>query len=134
MDYANVRMDQIDEIYYLKQSRPLRCSDGGFFVVFTNENYGNRSIAEVDKNSKVFTIENGHDIPKAFVRPDYFALDNDAFKKYGIIGWVPEIISNEQGVISFKIPDDGQRQLKLHLEGFGEEGTYLSDVLTVDLK
>ncbi len=134
MDYSHVRMDQIDEIYYLKSSSPLRCSDGGFFVVFTNENYQNRPIAEVDKNSKVFTVENGHDLPKEFVRPPYYAFDNDSYKRYGVVSWIPDIVSNKQGVISFKIPDDGQSKLKVHLEGFGEYGEYLSEVLTLDLE
>lgn len=127
MDFAHIRMEHIDEVYYKRG----RTSD--YFAVFTNDDYENRPLAEVDKNSKTFIVENGHDLPKEFIRPPYYAFDNDSYKRYGVVSWIPDIVSNKQGVLSFKIPDDGQSKLNLHLEGFGEHGEYLSDVLTVDL-
>jgi len=130
MDYTHIRMDQIDEIYYLKESR----CDPGFFVVFSNEHYGNKPLPEIEKDTKEFIVEKGHDIPKPFVRPSYYSLNSDSFKRYGIIFWLPDVVSNEQGVISFKIPDDSQRNFKIILEGYGGDGAYLSQSLDIDLE
>lgn len=128
-DYANIRMEHIDEIYYLKKSR----CDAGVLVVFSKKEYRNRPIPEYKKDSKEFIVHHGYDAPSAFIRPLYYSTETSLFKKYGITSWMPNLTSNEQSVISFKIPDDHLDQLKMHIEGFLDSGEILSHSLIVDL-
>lgn len=129
MEYSHVSMDYIDEVYYLKNSR----CDPGIFVVFTNDKYNNRSIAERDKTSKEFTLDIGYDRPSPFERPDYYSLESSAYKHYGTVSWVPDLVSNKLGVYSLKIPNDKSSSLKLFLEGFDASGAFFSQTLDIDL-
>ena len=130
MDYANVLMEYIDEVYYLKNSR----CDPGYFVVFTNDKYENAPVAESDKITKEFVVDIGHDLPIPFIRPVYFSLDSPSYNKYGIVSWVPDLRSNEQGVYRFKVPNDKQGSLNVHLEGYNDSGVIWSEQLEVELK
>ena len=119
MEYTETRMEFIDEIYYLKRKK----GDPGHFVVFTNEKYLKRPVAESDKNSKEFTITRGYDGPTKFVRPFYTSYDNISYQKWGVIGWFPHLTPDKNGIITFKVPDDGQKELNLQLVGITQNST-----------
>ncbi len=126
MDHADTRMDLIDEIYYGKNSR----TDPGHFFVFTNEKYFRRPLAERDKNSKEFIVEKGYDAPGNFIRPPYTSFDNIGYQKWGVVGWFPSLVPDKNGIITFKVPDDGQEKLNLQLVGTTGNGTLFNqDIL-----
>ena len=125
MDYAETSMEFIDEIYYLKRKK----GDPGHFVVFTNEKYLKRPLAESDKNSKEFTIARGYDGPTKFVRPFYTSFDNISYHKWGVIGWFPHLTPDKNSIITFKVPDDGQKELNLQLVGTAQNGTLFNQNL-----
>lgn len=119
MDYENVRMELIDEIYFLKRAR----CDPGLFVVFTNDKYAKTRLAERDKNSKEFTVDQGYDGPSNFVRPSYTDFDTVGYQKWGVIGWFPHLKPDKNGIIIFKIPNDHQKNLSLQMVGTTMDGT-----------
>ena len=129
MTYSNVAMEYIDEVYYKSSEH---CAPA-LFVVFTNDKYKNREKVEALKSSKEFVVQYGYNVSSPFIRPEYISKSNRSFEQYGIISWKPNLASNDKGVISFKIPDDGQRKLKLNLQGFSENGSIISDELIVNL-
>ena len=129
MTYSNVAMEYIDEVYYKSSEH---CAPA-LFVVFTNDKYKNREKVEALKSSKEFVVQYGYNVSSPFIRPEYISKSNRSFEQYGIISWKPNLASNDKGVISFKIPDDGQRKLKLNLQGFSENGAIISDELIVNI-
>ncbi len=129
MDYADIPIEQIDEVYFERKS----FRNAGLFVVFTTDAYGNTDLPEHKKTSRAFVVANGYDQPKSFTRPNYNNLDSALFRSYGTVSWHPTPRTNEQGVVSIKIPDDGQKKIKLNLQGFGKNGQFLSESLLVDL-
>ena len=126
MNYGYLRLEHIDEIYY-KSGCPA------LFVVFTNEKYKNRPLLESQKKVKQFVVKQGYDESRPFIRPEYYTRTNRSFDYFGVVSWFPRMASNDQGVISFKIPNDGQEKLKLQLQGFTENGDLISDELSVDV-
>lgn len=128
-EFSHIRLDYIDEVYYLKES----ICDPGLFVVFTNSKYRNRQLPESKKNTKEFTVNIGHNVPIPFVRPAYDSLDSPAYDRYGIVSWIPNLLSNEKGVYSIKVPNDQKDKLNLELEGFHMDGTIFSNSLEVEL-
>ena len=128
MDYADVRMELIDEIYYRDRNfirngaGVSSTTDGGLIIVFTNEKYLNHPNPSFKKISKKFTINKGYDLPGNFIRPSYFSFEDIGYKNWGVIGWFPQLKPDENGIITFKIPADGQKKLKLQLVGTTMEG------------
>ena len=130
MIYADVRMEYIDEIYFLRNAN----CDPGFFVVYTNEKYKNRTVPEDRKTTKEFIVDIGHDNPLPFKRPLYYSLESPMYSRYGIVSWIPRSSSNEQGVHTVKIPNDqAGDDLLINLEGFNSNGKLLFDTISVQL-
>ena len=80
-----------------------------------------------------FLIENGFARPSQFQVPSYSNFSNRFFKYYGVIDWQPMLVSDDQGIVSFKIPRLEQDEIILHIEGMGSEGTLISTSKTIRL-
>ena len=130
MEFSHIHLEYIDEVYYLKESS----CDPGLFVVFSNSKYRNRQIPESSKNTKDFIVNVGHDLPSPFERPIYDSLESPSYSRYGIVSWVPTLVSNDHGVHAIRIPNDQGDKLSLELEGFDMDGTVFSNSLEVDLR
>lgn len=90
MDYANVRMELIDEIYYRDRNFirngagvSSTTDGGGVIIVFTNDKYHNRPNPSEKKVSKKFTINKGYDLPGNFIRPRYMSFEDIGYKNWG---------------------------------------------------
>ncbi|MFD2586345.1 hypothetical protein ACFSQJ_05360 [Croceitalea marina] len=129
MNYIDLQMQDIDEIYYRKGGR----KDPGFFIVYTKDSFKNKPLQESDIKTKSFIVKNGYDLPIPFVRPLYYDFKSKVFKNYGIVSWHPNITPNEKGIYSIKIPNDGLEKIKIYFEGLGEQ-SYVSDNIEVNLK
>ncbi len=129
MDYANILMEDLDEIYYRKDRR----SDAGLFVVYSKASFKNRPLPESQKNSKDFIVKHGYQIPQPFIRPSYYNIAGDEFRKYGIISWHPVVKPKNKGVLTIKVPNDYKDKIKLSAEGFGEDNFYISHQLIIEL-
>ncbi|APQ16866.1 hypothetical protein [Maribacter hydrothermalis] len=57
------------------------------------------------------------------MRPLYTSFDNSSYQKWGVIGWFPHLTPDQNGIITFKVPDDGQKELNLQLVGASQNGT-----------
>ena len=130
-DYANVRLEDIDEIYYIKI--PGAQCDLLSFVVFTHPDYELNNTPKHLQKSKEFVVVNGYQQPKSFTRPEYLSTTGNEFKKFGIVSWFPKISTEKNGVVSFKVPNTGENELKINLQGYNLSHNYLSESLEVDL-
>lgn len=65
---------------------------------------------------------------KTFYIPKYTSYDSDFFNQYGIIDWLPNLSLDEEGHIKFNICNNGVNHFKLFIEGYSNDGTFVSEV------
>ncbi len=131
-DFDNILLTDIEEIYHQKTNLGRCASDT--FVVFTRPSYRNRPKPNSAKRSREFIAENGYHRPRDFVASNYLTTSSREFQKFGVVSWIPKIATGTGGVVRFKVPDYGQKVLKLQFQGYTEDQKYVSESLVVDLE
>ena len=131
-DFSNILLTDIEEIYHKKTNLGRCASDT--FVVFTRPSYRNRPKPNSSQKSREFIAENGYHRPKDFIASNYLTTGSREFQKFGVVSWIPKIATGTGGVVRFKVPDYGQKVLKLQFQGYTEDQKYLSESLVVDLE
>ena len=66
-----------------------------------------------------------------FYTPKYNDYHSDFFEKYGVVDWKPNLKINDYGNIEFKVFDAGVEELKFFIEGFTDDGKFISEVKTM---
>ena len=85
------------------------------------------------QKTKHFTLSKGFDTSKEFYLPLYDSFTSTDYGRYGVVWWLPNITSKENGDINFKIPNEAYSSFKLFIEGFTEDNLLVSDVIDVKL-
>ncbi|WP_417357942.1 hypothetical protein [Flavobacterium sp.] len=139
-DYRLVKLDilrdiltsEIDEFYINKHmSVPTLQNRIGIIKI-----YRKRKAFSALKNKPVFNyvLENGFEKITPFTNTTYTSgYSGDGFNNYGLIHWIPTIISDENGKFSFSIPQAYKGEAKLIIEGLSPEGKIISQVITINL-
>ena len=124
-------MQQIDEIYLDKNiitTGIVRHS--GIIKIYLK--------SKIELPSKInymkLNIENGFAKTMPYKNSTYSSTDGIGFKNFGVIDWIPNIITNEDGSFSFQIPNLNQKKVKLLIEGFSGDGKLISEIRTIDLQ
>lgn len=86
------------------------------------------------KNVMSFLIQKGFSNNKPFKNLDYVSTSDKGFTDFGLINWIPNIITNEDGSFSFQIPNLNQKKVKILIEGFSGDGKLISEIKTIDLQ
>ena len=139
-DYRLVKLDilrdiltsEIDEFYINKHmSVPTLQNRIGIIKI-----YRKRKAFSALKDKPVFNyvLENGFEKITPFTNTTYTSgYSGDGFNNYGLIHWIPTIISDENGKFSFSIPQAYKGEAKLIIEGLSPEGKIISQVITINL-
>jgi len=109
---------------------------GGVIRIYTRRGGTKaKSIFEEIPEKQVFThtFTEGFQRPKKFYTPRYDAYDSDSFESFGVIHWVPELLTDENGIGSFKIVNTGLENISFFIEGMGADGSLLSSRKSLDL-
>lgn len=85
-------------------------------------------------NSVEFKTDKGFEPVKEFYSPKYQTYSSVSFENYGIIHWQPEILMDNKGESSFKIPNTGQDKIYFFIEGMTNDGHLYSAAKILDLK
>jgi hypothetical protein len=98
----------------------------GVIKVFTNPRlqFGNDISKDISQEAMIpltFTS------PKTFYTPLYSSYRSDFFNQYGVIGWIPNAQLDNNGNLTFKIPDKNIEQIKLFIEGTANQGGFISE-------
>ncbi|CAM1351933.1 hypothetical protein [Tenacibaculum insulae] len=76
---------------------------------------------------KIIKLPYGFMNEKEFYNPKYPSYSNKTFKHFGAIYWKPNIIIPANSSISFKIPKNQQKKIKMFMEGMSEKGKVISE-------
>ena len=113
----------IDEIYFTRNGLAGDVdASGGVIRVYRKQG----AVSPINSSFAEKLVKNSFTRPKKFYRPDYISYDSQNFIEYGVVHWEPNISTNKNGEAILTIPDNGLQQIKLFVEGMGEDGALLS--------
>lgn len=78
-------------------------------------------------------IEFGFSKPDAYYAPYYNKTKRKLFTEIGVLNWIPNLISNEYGIFSFKIPNYYYDSINLYINGMADDGSLFSKVESIKL-
>lgn len=127
-----ITMREVDEIYLDTNMRSSAFPDNiGVIKIYMRKG----SLQSSYKNNITsYPIPKGFSTIKPFKNIDYTSTSNTGFKSFGLINWIPNIVTNENSNFSFQIPNLNQKKVKLLIEGFSGDGKLISEIKTVNLE
>ena len=104
---------------------------GGVIKIFTNP-----MLAYIEENKKTiqeFSFPLTFSNSKKYYTPKYQDYSNKFYQQYGVVDWLPINKINIDGNISFRIENIQDNNLKLFIEGFSNDGTFISETKEIIL-
>ena len=94
-------------------------------------------LAYVKKNEK--TVQNFNfpvtfSLDKKYYVPKYKNYNSKFYRNYGVVDWLPINKINADGTISFKVENIQNNSIKLFIEGYANDGTFISETKEIILK
>jgi len=128
---AQVQMSEVDEIYMNAHAIvPSVRNNIGVIRIYLN-----KGTKAVNKNTTpTIILKNGYSKIMPFKNVGYLSTQNEGFVNFGVINWIPNIMTDENGAFKFDIPKTGQKNIKLFIEGFSADGKLISEtkIITVN--
>ena len=123
-------MKSVDEVYINRNGTNLYSSGGGVIKIYTNKTFISKPREIL---SKSLLVKNAFSGSKPFITPEYASVNELAFKNYGIVFWIPTIEAKDN-LINFEIPNLNQKSIKILVEGFSEDGKFISEIKTLQIE
>ena len=123
----NLTIGEIDELYISKIPSMVG-GLGGSINIFTKKGNGGRKTIDTFASSK---LKFGFSLPEKYSPPFYNTSLEETFSNYGTLGWFPEIIADEKGILSIKVPNYEYENINLYIQGMGSDGSMISKIETV---
>ena len=126
----NLRVLDLEDMNISRMPNPGD-SPAGTIKIFTRNGQGLSTPGDDYQ-----TIDNlfGFSIPKEYYQPNYINTTSNTFLKFGTIHWIPNLTPNDEGEITFKVPNYGSDNVKIYIEGMSAEGYLWSKVESINLK
>ena len=127
----NVQMNELEEIYLnpsalVPSGRNLR----GIIRIYRKVN----KTPWVNKNSiKSVAISNGYSDTPKFENVEYNNTNDTGFLNYGVINWIPTLLTDQLNTTKAEIPNLNQKKIKITLEGFTFDGKLISETHFIEL-
>ena len=123
-------MDELDEIYTSTTAVvPSMLNHIGIIRM-----YRSRFTSRSKARTAPFSVNYGFEDYKPFQNSLYTSTDDEGFKNYGVVNWIPKI-SNENNVFfNFKIPNMNQKTVRILIEGMSKTGAFISTTKTIQLE
>jgi hypothetical protein len=126
-------LSEIDEVYFNKTELGPRMN-GRYGTI---KIYSKKDLSSIKRNSKTttktITISGGFQKEISFENPYFSNFQQQAFKKYGIIDWVPNIYTDIEGNFEIKIPKLEQEKVLLNIQGIDSDGNYYFENFQLNL-
>nr|WP_321237120.1 hypothetical protein [uncultured Psychroserpens sp.] len=131
-DHNILRDYSLNQIEYIEINKSgvgngIRGGASGVIKIKTNPfaQFENLPQKEVHKS---FDIPLKFDVSKRFYIPRYESYSSNFFKEYGIVDWFSNVSTDQVGTLNLQIFDNEITNLKLYIEGFSNDGTFISEV------
>ena len=126
----NFPMEDLDEIYLNPHTiiPSIRNYQGIIRMYRKVSNYG-----PAKTNLKNSPMYNGFATAPKFENANYTATSTQGFTEFGVINWVPFILTDEKNGFQFDVPNYNQKKVKVITEGFTFDGELISEMQIIDL-
>lgn len=126
----NFRMDDLDEIYINAHTLiPSIKNNQGIIRMY-------RKVAKFSapkSNLKNEELHNGFAKAPKFKNSDYSSTATQGFADFGVINWIPFILTDEKNSFQIDVPNYNQKKAKVIIEGFTFDGELISETQIIDL-
>jgi hypothetical protein len=122
-ELQDINMEDVDEIYLNPHAivASMNNNMGVIKIYLKKMDYGNIKTA-----TKSFEIKDGFSPINTFEPPIYLSTADKGFEKYGIIQWVPTILTDANGDFVFDVPKTDAKTVMLNIQGFTPDGKMIS--------
>jgi hypothetical protein len=72
--------------------------------------------------------------PTTYSLPFYSGYTNEAYDKYGVVAWLPNLNLNENGEVTFTIPKRTLEHIRLNIQGILDNGDFISEERVIRLQ
>ncbi|MEQ6124315.1 hypothetical protein AAON49_08960 [Pseudotenacibaculum sp. MALMAid0570] len=128
-----LRMDEVDFIDINKGGMGLGVRGGRTLIkIVTNPLLSAKSIGNSGKNVSQYPFSLTFSTAKKFYTPFYSSRRTKFFKEYGVIDWIPNISVSEDGIATFKIPNNYRDEINLYIEGIINGKGLISQTKTIN--
>ncbi len=125
----------MDDIDYLIANRHgfgegMRGSNG-VLKIYTRKT---SNIKRKIDNNRKFDFPLTFSSNKKFYTPKYTTYNTSFYKEYGVINWIPNVMLDNEGNLSFKIHNPANTNILLFIEGITQDGKYIvaKKILNID--
>lgn len=127
----DVRMEELDEIYFSTTAIVSSINNNaGIIKLYTK----GPDYSKVKNKSKPYIITGGYKRILPFINSDYISKSNKSFENFGLIYWIPNLLTDENGNYKFTFPNEGIKKVKLKIEGITNEGEIISEIKEVTIE
>ncbi|MES2411954.1 MAG: hypothetical protein V4535_10980 [Bacteroidota bacterium] len=124
--------DEVDEVYLDPHAIVASMNNNqGIIKIYRKTGVG-KSKQKQDPNS--FYIKDGFARYFGFENADYETTQSGGFDNYGLIHWLPQIMSDDSGQFLFDIPNYNKSTAKIIIEGMTGEGRLFHEEKIIDLE
>lgn len=128
----NMLLTSIDEIYVNKTGFGAGINGSNGVIRIYSKAIAN-GTSNIKIKSKAFYVTNGFQQNKTYTNPKFTNLQNDSFKTFGTIHWIPDVNTDANGDFKFTIPNLYQKMIKIVIEGLSSDGKLLSEIRTISI-
>lgn len=119
-----IRLDEVDEIYMNPNAIvPSVRNYQGIIKIYLKKGV---QVGVKNKTPDII-IKNGYEKIIPFQNLNYTNTVDEGFINFGVIGWNPMIMTDENGAFQLEIPKTGQKSMKIIIEGFSADGKLISE-------
>lgn len=127
-------MDMVDEVYINRRGYGAGSNAGGGVIRVYTRRTTRDGVTKASKSGmKELKILNAFQRFSEFKNPNYSNVQDDGFKKYGTIAWLPNVETDEKGAFQFSFPDLQQRRVIIVIEGIDTNGQLYSETKILEL-
>jgi len=124
--------DEVDEVYLDPYAIVASMNNkAGIIKIYRKKDALAKEKQKPDANS--FYIKDGFSRYFGFKNVDYEMTQNEGFTNYGLIDWLPKIMSDDSGQFQMKFTNYNKKKFKIIIEGMTPEGKLIQEEKIVDL-
>ncbi len=105
---------------------------GGVIRIYTRTDYTRNARYRVPIYSE-FEIPLTFKKPQKYYVPKYISYSSEFYEKYGVLGWFPNLKTDNENTIGFKVRNPGLANVKLFVEGITKSGVFVSENITIPM-
>lgn len=125
-----MKMSELEEIYLNPRANvPAFKNNTGIIKL-----YRKKMTYKQKQDVNTLVISGGFKKTMPFVTPEYLTTSDSGFQNFGTINWISTVLTSESGAFQFQIPNLSQNKIKISIEGFTDNGQFISETKTISLE